>query len=244
MTFPARNQPTIPVLKLDKLSVGYGTKEVLSNISFDVYPGEIISLIGINGSGKSTLFKTIAGQLRPIGGRIALCGLHIESWGVSKRTQAGLVFVPEGARSFADLSVRENLELSRFVVRSGNNFRDRLGEVLNTFPRLRQRIDERAGTLSGGERQMLAIGRALILRPAVLLIDEPFLGLAPIMINDVVKQLIALKNKICCGIVLAEQNVAATLRLADRALLVRAGQVEAIDPQTSPDVVHRLLLKS
>lgn len=236
--------PPPPVLQIKNLFAGYGTKEVLRDVSFDVRPGEIISLLGINGAGKSTCFKTIVGLLRPLQGRIDLYGVDISGRSVAQKAREGIVLVPEGARSFADLSVRENIELCRFVVRDAEAFSDRLDDMLATFPMLKHRLDEKAGTLSGGERQMLAIARALILRPIVLFIDEPFLGLAPIMIGEVVKQLTALREKVTCGIVLAEQNVAATLRVADRALLVQSGRIEAIDPGTSPNTVHRLLLNS
>jgi branched-chain amino acid transport system ATP-binding protein len=231
-----------PVLRIQNLSAGYGSKVVLDEISFDVMPGEIIALLGINGAGKSTCFKTMIGLLRPLHGAVILDSADTSRRAPAHNARAGLILVPEGGRSFSDLTVRENLELCRFVVSNVNVFRDRLAEVMATFPRLENRLNERAGTLSGGERQMLAIGRALVLRPRVLLLDEPFLGLAPIMINEVIKQLAELKRNVRCGIVLAEQNVAATMRTADRVLLVRDGQVEEAQKNISHANVHGLLL--
>jgi branched-chain amino acid transport system ATP-binding protein len=169
-------------------------------------------------------------------------GANTSRKGPAQNARHGLFLVPEGARSFAELTVRENVELCRFVVGNENVFRARLDEMLAAFPRLRQRLNERAGTLSGGERQMLAIGRALILRPRVLLLDEPFLGLAPIMISEVVKQLTELRRNVQCGILLAEQNVAASLRVTDRVLLVRNGRVE-ISSDVQHNTIHSLLLE-
>jgi len=233
-----------PLLEVKNLEAGYGSKVVLGSVSFEVLPGEIISLLGVNGSGKSTCFKTLVGLIRPISGTIEMDGVHITGRKPAQNAKDGLILVPEGARSFTDLSVRENLDLCRFVVSDMNTFRLRLEEVMATFPRLGQRVDERAGTLSGGERQMLAIGRALILRPKVLLLDEPFLGLAPIMIAEVIKQLKDLKKNINCGIVLAEQNVAATLRVTDRVLLVRDGCVTPVAHNLDNETVYGMLIKA
>jgi branched-chain amino acid transport system ATP-binding protein len=231
-----------PALRVRTLVAGYGTKVVLRDVSFDVRAGEIVALLGLNGAGKSTCFRTIVGQRPPLSGTVMLDDVDASRRGPSQNARDGLVLVPEGARSFPDLSVRENLDLCRFAVRDAAAFRERLEEATGTFPRLGERLNERAGTLSGGERQMLAIARALIMRPRILLLDEPFLGLAPIMINEVVKQLARLKASIGCAILVAEQNVAATLRVADRVLLVRGGLVEVLPSGVAQDELQGLLL--
>jgi ABC-type branched-subunit amino acid transport system ATPase component len=208
------------VLRVQRMRAGYGKKTVLEEVTLEVHQGEIVALLGINGAGKSTCLKSLAGMLPPQGGDIYLDGARINSRGPAQNARAGLVLVPEGARSFHDLTVRENLEIGGFIIPRAL-FAERYEEALEFFPRLRERINNKAGLLSGGERQLLAIARALMLRPRVMLLDEPFLGLSPIMIGEVGRLLRLLQEKFGCGIILAEQHVSAALRCCSRAFSVR-----------------------
>jgi branched-chain amino acid transport system ATP-binding protein len=217
------------------LDAGYGGKTVLKGVSLSVAQGEIVALLGINGAGKTTFLKTIVGLLRPLRGSIRVDGRDIIGRSAAQNARDGVVLVPEGGRSFAELSVRQNLEISRLIVRKRDEFARRYDEVLTCFPRLKERLSQKAGSLSGGERQMLAIGRALILRPKILLLDEPFLGLAPIMIGEVVKQLQHLRTQMRCGIIVAEQHIATTLRMSDRAFVARDHEVHSVS-RTRDDV--------
>jgi branched-chain amino acid transport system ATP-binding protein len=203
-------------LRVAELFAGYGSKIVLEEFSLTLAPGSIAALLGINGAGKTTVFRTIAGLLPPLRGEIFLDGRNITHVRAADKARSGLVLVPEGARSFHDLTVQQNLEIGGFILRDSATLRSRMAEVLSFFPRLRERSGQKAGLLSGGERQMLAIGRAIMLRPRILLLDEPFLGLAPIMISEVSDRLRQLSRATECGLLIAEQHVAATLRLSDR----------------------------
>jgi branched-chain amino acid transport system ATP-binding protein len=203
------------------LRAGYESKTVLPNVTLAVAPGEIVGLLGVNGAGKTTLLKTLVGLLPAQGGTISLAGEDLRGRSAAENARLGLVLVPEGARSFHELTVRENLQISSLILSNAAVFRRRFEDVLERFPNLRRRLSQRAGVLSGGERQMLAIGRALILRPKILLLDEPFLGLAPVMIAEVVRQLQALRDDLDCGVLIAEQHVPTTLRLSNRGFVVR-----------------------
>jgi branched-chain amino acid transport system ATP-binding protein len=215
-------------LSVRGLNAGYGRKTVLQDVSLDVARGEIVALLGVNGAGKTTFLKTVIGLLSRQQGAIHLGGEDIARRSAAENARGGLVLVPEGARSFHDLTVRENLHISSLIVRDAADFRRRYEEVLECFPNLTRRLGQKAGVLSGGERQMLAIGRALILRPRILLLDEPFLGLAPVMIAEVVRQLHNLKERLQCGILIAEQHVPTTLKLCDRAFVVRDHGMHAV----------------
>lgn len=208
-------------LEVTALSAGYGRKIVLEGITFSVPRGQTAALLGINGAGKTTILKTLVGLLRPISGLIWLDGKDVTARAVAENACAGLVLVPEGAKSFTDLSVRENLEMGGFVLGDRALLQSRIDEALDFFPRLRERLSQKAGVLSGGERQMLSIGRALMLRPRVLLLDEPFLGLAPIMIQEVARRLGDLVKATNCGLLIAEQHIGATLQFSHRAFAVR-----------------------
>ena len=229
-------------LSVRALSAGYGGKTVLSDVSFDVAPGEIVALLGINGAGKTTCLKTLVGAISPQQGAVYLNGGDITGRSVSQNARHGMVLVPEGARSFRELTVRENLALGKLVVRDRNEFERRHENVVKCFPRLKERLSQKAGTLSGGERQMLAIGRALILQPQILLLDEPFLGLAPIMILEVVRQLQQLRDQVRCGIIIAEQHVSTTLRMSNRAFIVRDQEVRLVSHAAQgTDEDHKLI---
>lgn len=203
-------------LSVRDLSVGYGRKIVLNNISFDLHRGKISALLGVNGCGKTTTLKSIVRLIPLVGGTILIDGQNLRIRSGSESARAGVALVPEGARSFADLSVRENLEMGGFVLPDRKTLRNRIDEVIGFFPRLGERFLIPAGVLSGGERQMLAIARALMLHPRVLLLDEPFLGLAPIMIEEVTRQIRILVDQTQCAVLIAEQQVAATLKFSDQ----------------------------
>lgn len=219
---------TTTVLSVRDLCVGYSNRVVVSGLTLDLEAGRTIAMLGINGAGKSTALKGIAGAIVPKHGRVELCGDQRSGLSASQNARAGLVLVPEGAKSFYDLSVLENLEMGGFVVASRALLRERLDEVLSWFPRLKERLYVRAGSLSGGERQMLGIARALMLRPKVLLLDEPFLGLAPIMVAEVKNLIELVQAETDCGIILAEQQVNAVLPICSQALVLREGVAKPI----------------
>lgn len=203
------------------LAGGYGRKLVVDNVSLRCAPGEVAALLGINGAGKTTILKLLVGLLRPLAGSVSLDGRDITGAEAAANASSGLVLVPEGARSFHELSVLENLELGGFIIGDRPTLRSRIDEALGFFPRLRERLRQRAGVLSGGERQMLAIARALMLRPRVLLLDEPFLGLSPLMVYEVAEKLRRLATDGSCGVLIAEQHIGATLDIATKAYVVQ-----------------------
>lgn len=217
-------------LVVSGLRAGYERKTVLPNVTLTVTPGEIVALLGVNGAGKTTLLKTLVGLLPAQGGTISLAGEDLRGRSAAGCARLGLVLVPEGARSFHELTVRENLQISSLILSDAAEFRRRFEDVLERFPNLRRRLSQRAGVLSGGERQMLAIGRALILRPKILLLDEPFLGLAPVMIAEVVRQLQALRDDLKCGVLIAEQHVPTTLRLSNQGFVLRDHRLHEVPP--------------
>ncbi|MGE0736623.1 MAG: ABC transporter ATP-binding protein [Alphaproteobacteria bacterium] len=218
-------------LHIVDLNVGYGRKSVAEQMTMAIPSGQILGLLGINGAGKSTTLKTIVGLLPPIGGQIMLDGRVIDRADAATNARNGLVLVPEGARSFHTMSVKENLEMGGFVIGKRASLTARIDEILDFFPRLRERLNQRAGLLSGGERQMLAIGRGLMLRPRVLLLDEPFLGLAPILIQEVATRLRELARSTNCGIVIAEQHIGATVNACDRIVVLKDRRL--FEPPTS-----------
>lgn len=225
-------QETALSFVVEGLSVGYGGRIVVANVCLALQPGKTIALLGINGAGKSTCLKGIAGVLRPQQGSVRLDGEELVGRTVSQNARTGLVLVPEGARSFQDMSVLDNLEMGGFVIPDRSLLCQRLNEVLKWFPRLRERAMQRAGSLSGGERQMLAIARVLMLRPRVLLLDEPFLGLAPIMITEVSNQIARIRTETGCGIIIAEQHVSSVLRVCDEAFMLRDGSIFSVDRES------------
>lgn len=213
------------VLNVASLSVAYGHHQALRDVSIDAYRGEIVVVLGSNGAGKSSLLKALAG-LGPkrVGTRISLGKTELSNMKPHEIVEAGLALVPEGRGLFGDLTVSENLELGAFARRARSGEADRLAKVLAMFPRLEERRSQIARTMSGGEQQMLAIGRALMSAPDFVLLDEPSLGLAPV----VTKQLFATLRRIAdggIGIVLVEQNTRASLKIADRGYLIENGRV-------------------
>lgn len=231
MIAAAQNTASVGILQVTDLSVGYGGRSVVANLDFAVARGETLALLGINGAGKSTTLKGIVGALRPAKGAVLLDEHDVTGRTPAQNARAGLLLVPEGARSFHALTVRENLEMGGFVIGNSGQLRDRLEETLDWFPRLRERASLRAGSLSGGERQMLGIARALMLRPKVLLLDEPLLGLAPIMISEVKSLVKRIQSETNCAIVIAEQQVGSILPICDRAFILHGGHATPIDPR-------------
>ena len=211
------------MLDVSNLHVRYGAVEALHDISFRVSAGEIVVLIGANGAGKSSAVNAIAGLVVPLRGAIRLGEAPIETLHPSERVRRGLALVMEGRGIFPDMMVSENLELGGYLSKTSRQAA--LHEVLELFPRLRERISQVAGTLSGGEQQMLAIGRALMSSPRILLLDEPSLGLAPKVVDEIAIVLQTLARKRNVTILLAEQNSALSLDLADRGYVLQNGKV-------------------
>ena len=211
------------LLEVRSLHGGHGRVEVLRGIDLDVQPGEIVALLGSNGAGKSTLNNTVCGIVPAWSGTVRLAGRDLTRAHYREIVKAGLIQVPEGRRIFPNLSVRENLELGSFT-RARERRATNLERAHSISPRLRERIAQRAGTLSGGEQQMLAIGRALMAEPVLLILDEPSLGLSPLLVEE----LFALIARLHAGgmaILLVEQNVAQSLELADRAYVMENGSI-------------------
>jgi branched-chain amino acid transport system ATP-binding protein len=212
------------MLRVADLVVGYGGLPALRGVSLEVRPGEIVALVGANGAGKSTLLKTVAGLLAPTRGTVAVEGTRIEGRPAHRVIRAGVAYVPEGRRLFARLSVAENLLLGAYTRRDPAARAEVLEEVFTLFPILRDRQAQLAGTMSGGEQQMLAIARGLMSRPRLLLLDEPSLGIAPRLVTRIYETLHAI-NRRGLTVLLVEQNIRAALGLATRGYVVQTGRV-------------------
>lgn len=213
-----------PLLKASGLSVRYGGKVAVRNVELQVDAREIVTIVGHNGAGKSSLLSALHGHV-PVEGCIELNGQDITRWSPEERLQAGLALVPQGHQVFRGLTVRENLELAGLAL--GRAKAEDLESVFAMFPRLRERAAQRAGTMSGGEQQMLAIGMGLIVRPRVLLVDEPTIGLAPALVKRVMADLAQARSNRSCSVLLVEQNIAESLAIADRAYGMRRGEFVA-----------------
>ncbi|MGB3808757.1 MAG: ABC transporter ATP-binding protein [Parvibaculum sp.] len=213
------------MLKLRGLRSGYGRIEVLHEIDLDVPEGEIVSLIGANGAGKTTLLMTICGQPQARAGQVLFDGRDITRLQTFEIARAGIAHSPEGRRIFPRMSVLENLQMGA-IVADPRHFNDDLERVLGLFPRLKERIDQRGGTLSGGEQQMLAIARALMSRPKLLLLDEPSLGLAPLVTKQLFENIAEINRAQKMTILLVEQNAFQALKLAAHAHIMVNGRIE------------------
>jgi len=211
------------MLNLENVHTYYGKIQALNGVSLNVQQGEIVTLIGANGAGKSTLLMTVCGDPRASKGVIEFDGKDITSAETSDIMRSGLAVVPEGRRIFSGLTVEENLHMGGFF-ESKENIEESLDYVFGLFPRLKERFDQRGGTMSGGEQQMLAIGRALMSRPKMLFLDEPSLGLAPIIINQIFEIIEQLRDQ-GMTIFLVEQNANQALRLADRGYVLENGVI-------------------
>jgi branched-chain amino acid transport system ATP-binding protein len=212
------------VLEVQNLQVAYGAIKALDGISFDVPQGGIVTLLGANGSGKTTTLRAITGMAAPVGGRIVFAGRELQGRPTHEIIRAGIALVPEGRRIFANLTVYENLLLGAYFRRDQPALARDLDFLYDTFPRLAERRTQAAGTLSGGEQQMLAVGRALMSRPRLLLLDEPSLGLAPLLVKEVF-HIINLLNQRGVTILLVEQNAAAALKIAHHGYVLETGRV-------------------
>ena len=211
------------MLKAENLNVYYGPIHAVKGVSFEVNEGEIVTLIGANGAGKSTSLKTVSGLMRSRGGSIEFMGKSIAATPAHKIVELGIAHVPEGRRIFTSMTVEENLDMGAFTVRDGNIEQSK-ERVFEQFPRLKERRKQVAGTLSGGEQQMLAMGRALMSKPKLLMLDEPSMGLAPILVEQVFDIITAL-HKSGTTILLVEQNAEMALSIADRAYVMETGRI-------------------
>ncbi|MDD6234522.1 MAG: ABC transporter ATP-binding protein [Lachnospiraceae bacterium] len=212
------------MLKVQDLYVNYGSIVALQGISFEVHKGEIVSLVGANGAGKSTTLKTISGLLKPKSGKIFFKGKAIENKKSYTIVQNGVVHVPEGRQIFSKMTVAENLRLGGYNVKNKAIYDERLEKSYELFPKLKERYKQSAGTLSGGEQQMLAIARGLMSGPELLLLDEPSLGLAPIVVQQVFEVVKELKAS-GITILLVEQNAYDALKISDRAYIMETGKI-------------------
>jgi branched-chain amino acid transport system ATP-binding protein len=214
------------MLDLQQLTAAYGEARALWDISMHVKQGELLCVVGPNGAGKTTLVNTLGGILRPVSGRIVMEGRDITQLAPHRFCEAGIALVPEGRRLFAGMTVAENLDIGSFLPAAKKRRRETLDEVLQLFPALKARLPAPAGELSGGQQQMVAIGRALMARPRLLLLDEPSLGLSPIVVADMFDAI----RKVSAGgitIVLVEQNVSMAMRISHRACVLELGRIVA-----------------
>ncbi len=224
------------MLSLEAVRTGYGAIEVLHGIDLTIAQGEVVTIIGVNGSGKSTLLKAVSGLIPLWGGGISLAGEALDSLSVEQIVERGVIQVPEGRQLFGPLTVEENLELGAYARRGrhrgGKTYAYKLAEVFSLFPRLEERRRQEAGTLSGGEQQMLAVGRALMAEPRVLLLDEPSMGLAPLLVKEIFTTLRRLSEG-GLTMILVEQDARIALSLAHRGLVMERGSVVLEDSAAS-----------
>ena len=212
------------LLEVDKIETYYGNIQALKSVSLTVDRGEIVTLIGSNGAGKTTTLRTISGILRPRRGHVRLEGKRIDNVAPDQLVKMGIAHSPEGRRIFSRMTVQENLEMGAFVRSDRASVAQDLDRVLTLFPRLKERMAQRGGTLSGGEQQMLAIGRALMSRPQILLLDEPSMGLSPILVETIFN-IIRDLNQSGSTILLVEQNALLALQVAHRGYVIETGQI-------------------
>ena len=233
----------MPLLELKSVSVGYGHNLVLQNVNLTLERGEIVTLLGANGAGKSTLAKSISGLIRNETGTILLDGAPIETLPPAERLRRGIAHVPEGRQIFAGMTVAENLELGAYASSEADHA-ERLETVFALFPVLRERMRDIAGNFSGGQQQMLAIARGLMSKPRILLLDEPSLGIAPLLVAEIFRLIVGLRAQ-GITILLAEQNARQALSIADRGYVFENGKITlsgaSKDLQNSPEIAERYL---
>lgn len=213
------------MLIVDNISAGYGDQQVLKNVKIDVKDGELVSIIGANGAGKTTLINTISGIIKPTHGQIIFNNQRIDTLKAPFIVQKGIVQVPEGRLLFPTMSVQENLEMGGFLVEDKKVFEEHLTMVYELFPILKKRSSQLAGTFSGGEQQMLAIGRAIMSSPKMIMFDEPSLGLAPILVKTVMDAVLKINKELKITTMLVEQNVKASCEISDRAFVMENGEI-------------------
>jgi len=221
-------QDRAPVLELRDVSTHYGLVAVLRNVNMEIYPGEMVCLLGGNASGKTTTLKTILGYVSPSEGEVVLDGKRVSGLPTVEVVRRGVSMVPENRRLFADMTVEENLRVGAYLRKDTEAVEADRERVLETFPRVRERLKQKAGTLSGGEQQMVAMGRALMADPKVLLMDEPSMGLAPILVEQVF-EIIRSIRELGRTIFVVEQNANVALSIADRGYVIQTGQVVLAD---------------
>lgn len=217
-----------PLLELRDVDTHYGPIQILRDVSIEVYPGEIVCLLGGNASGKTTTLKTILGYIEPTQGQVVLDGEQLNGLRTQQIVRKGLSMVPENRRLFKRMTVRENLEMGSYLRDDRDAVEEDLEHVFELFPRIKERLDQRAGTLSGGEQQMVAVGRALMSRPKVLLMDEPSMGLSPLLVAQNF-QIIEQINRAGTTVFVVEQNANMALSIADRGYVLQTGQIVLAD---------------
>jgi len=213
------------MLSVENISAGYGAILAINEVSIDVQPGEVVVLIGANGAGKSTLLRTISGAIKPKTGQIVYQGQKITSVKPHRIVKMGVVQIPEGRGILSRMTVKENLEMGAYLRSDKPGIAGDLDRVFEKFPRLKERLGQNAGTLSGGEQQMLAIGRALMAKPQLLIMDEPSLGLAPVLVEFIIDTIQELRAKDGYTILLVEQNANQALAVADRGYVMETGRI-------------------
>jgi branched-chain amino acid transport system ATP-binding protein len=242
LTKRARERTDEPLLALNELSVSYGNIAAVDKLSLRVHPGEIVTLIGSNGAGKSTTLRTISGLLHPRSGEVIFQGRKTSGLAGHDLVKAGICHSPEGRRIFPRMTVSENLDLGAFLRKDNAKIAEDRERVLELFPVLRERLQQKAGTMSGGEQQMLAVARALLGDPKLLLLDEPSMGLAPVLV-DVVFETIERIREQGITILLVEQNALAALRIADYAYVLESGRL-ALEGPASQLITDESLTKA
>jgi branched-chain amino acid transport system ATP-binding protein len=213
------------LLSVENLSTGYFKKMVLDGVSFHINEGERVAIVGRNGAGKSTLLLTVLGVVKAWSGNIVYSGRDCTHGSAEDRVRSGMALVPQGGRVFANLMVQENLDLGAYVVNDPKAVASAMGVVYETFPVLQKRSTQEAGTMSGGERQMLAIGRAMMSRPKLLMLDEPSLGLAPLVVKELMDKIYGLSTTLKTTILIVEQNVRATFKIVERVYILKLGKI-------------------
>jgi len=212
-------------LSVKGLSTGYSKKTVLEDVSFHIEEGERVAIVGRNGAGKSTLLMTLVGALKAWKGSINYLGREQIGLGATERVCAGMALVPQGGKVFPNLKVKENLDLGAYVIKDKKAIASSLEFVYEIFPVLRERATQEAGTMSGGERQMLAIGRALMAQPKLLMLDEPSLGLSPLIVSELMGKISYLSDKLKVTVIIVEQNVRATFKIVERVYVLKLGKI-------------------
>ena len=237
---PAAAEDRAPILELRNVSTHYGLVAVLRNVDMDIYPGEMVCLLGGNASGKTTTLKTVLGYVTPTEGEVVLDGNVVSGLSTTEVVRRGVSMVPENRRLFPDMTVEENLRLGAYLRRDRAAVEEERERVFETFPRIHERLKQKAGTLSGGEQQMVAMGRALMADPKVLLMDEPSMGLAPILVEQVF-EIIKKIRELGKTVFIVEQNANMALSIADRGYVIQTGQVVLAD--TAENLLQNPLMR-